>query len=65
MSQFFTVLMIIAMVLTLLSLGAGLFSMAKGGEFNRKYGNKFMQARVVLQGLALVLFVLAFMAAGQ
>jgi hypothetical protein len=35
----------------------GVFSMAKGGEFNKKYGNTLMRARVVLQGLAIVLFI--------
>jgi hypothetical protein len=51
--------MIIAMVLVLASLAVGLFSMVKGGEFNKKYGNKLMRARVTLQGVALGLFVLA------
>lgn len=51
--------MIIAMVLVLASLAAGLIGMVKGGEFNKKYGNKLMRARVTLQGLALALFVLA------
>lgn len=54
--------MIVAMVLVLLSLVAGMVSMIKGGEFNKKYGNKLMQARVTLQGLALGFFVLAVLA---
>ena len=37
----------------------GLFSMARGGEFNRKYGNKFMQARVILQFGAIALLAIA------
>ena len=55
--------MIAAMILTLASLVAGLFSMVKGGEFNKKYGNRLMRARVTMQGLALLMFVLAFMSA--
>ena len=51
--------MIIAMVLVLASLVVGLVAMVKGGEFNKKYGNKLMRARVTMQGLALGLFVLA------
>lgn len=51
--------MLIAMVLVLLSLVVGMAAMIKGGEFNKKYGNKLMRARVTLQGLALGLFVLA------
>lgn len=41
--------------------GLGIFSMTRGGEFNKKYGNKLMQARVILQGIALALLALAFM----
>lgn len=51
--------MIISMALVLASLVIGLFAMIKGGEFNKKYGNKLMRARVTLQGVALGLFVLA------
>ncbi len=51
--------MAIAMVLVLVSLVAGLVGMVKGGEFNKKYGNKLMQARVWMQGIALALFVIA------
>jgi nitrogen fixation-related uncharacterized protein len=59
MSNFFFILMAVAMVLVLVSLVFGLVSMIKGGEFNKKYGNKLMQARVWMQGIALALFVLA------
>ncbi len=38
----------------------GLFSMVKGGEFNEKYGNRLMQARVTLQGVALAMLALAY-----
>ena len=54
-------MMIVAMFATLASLGVGLFSMVKGGDFNKKHGNKIMQMRVALQGLAILLFALAFM----
>lgn len=53
--------MIAAMFLTLAVLGMGLISMVKGGEFNQKYGNKLMRARVLMQGAALLLFALAMM----
>ena len=59
MSRFFFILMIIVLFLVLVSLVVGLASMVKGGEFNKKYGNKLMRWRVTLQGLALALFVLA------
>lgn len=51
--------MIIAMVAVFVSLVIGLAAMAKGGEFNKKYGNKLMRLRIGLQALALALFVLA------
>jgi len=57
--------MIIAMVLVLASLVIGIVGMIKGGEFNKKYGNKLMKARVGLQGLALALFALAVMSANS
>ncbi|MEM7618198.1 MAG: twin transmembrane helix small protein [Pseudomonadota bacterium] len=51
--------MIITMVLVLISLAVGLVTMARGGDFNKKHGNKLMRLRVTLQGLALLFFVLA------
>jgi len=59
MSGFFFILMAIAMVLVLASLVVGLIGMIKGGEFNKKYGNKLMRYRVTMQGIALIMFVLA------
>lgn len=59
MSGFFFTLMIAAMVAVLASLAVGVISMAKGGEFNKKYGNRLMRTRVTLQGVALVFFLLA------
>ncbi len=50
----------VAMLAVLLVLILGIVSMIKGGEFNKKYGNRLMQARVVLQGVALGLLALAF-----
>ncbi|MES2214452.1 MAG: HIG1 domain-containing protein [Pseudomonadota bacterium] len=39
---------------TLLVLVFGVLLMARGGKMNRKYSNKFMIMRVVLQGAAIV-----------
>lgn len=58
MTQVLDVLIVIAMVVVALFLLAGVLGMVRGGEFNRKYGNKLMQLRVVLQGVALVMIVL-------
>lgn len=58
MSGFFFVAMIIAMLLTLAILIVGMVAMTKGGEFNAKYGNKLMRARVIMQGVSIALFAL-------
>jgi len=59
MSAVFFILMSLAMAAVLGVLMIGVFGMAKGGEFNKKYGNKLMRARVILQAAALGFFVLA------
>lgn len=59
MNNFFNIALIICMIAVLGVLIVGITSMLKGGEFNKKYGNKLMQARIMLQGLALLMFALA------
>ena len=44
-----------AIVVVLLT---GIIGMGRGGDFNAKYGNKLMRARVILQGLAIILFLI-------
>lgn len=61
MSNVFLVLMGIAALAVLASLFMGVFAMAKGGETSKKYSNKMMRARVILQGVAVLLFVLAML----
>jgi hypothetical protein len=55
--------MIVAMILVLATLFTGIFAMARGGEFNARFSNKLMRWRVLLQGLALLLFALALVTA--
>jgi hypothetical protein len=43
----------------------GVVGMARGGDFNAKYGNKLMRLRVILQGLAIVLFILLVVTASR
>jgi hypothetical protein len=62
MSTAFFILMTVAMAAVLGVLMIGVFGMAKGGAFNKKYGNRLMRARVVLQAVALGFFVLAVIA---
>jgi len=59
------VLVVIGLVVTLGILLVGVFGMAQGGEFNRKYGNVLMRARVVSQfAVVLLLLALFVLAAG-
>lgn len=58
MSGTVMILVFIAMGATLAILFAGIVAMARGGAFNRKYGNRLMRYRVIFQGVAILLFVL-------
>ena len=60
MNMFFVISAVVAGIAVVGVLALGLFSMAKGGEFNKKHGNKLMQARVTLQGVALAMLALAY-----
>lgn len=61
MSVVFTVLMIVAMLLTLGVLFAGILTMGRGDEAGRLRSNKLMRWRVILQGVAIVCFLLAIL----
>ena len=61
MSGFSLTLVMIALFMTLGVLFAGIFSMARGGDFNKKHGNRLMRLRVIFQGIAILLFALAFL----
>ncbi|HEY5643634.1 MAG TPA: twin transmembrane helix small protein [Woeseiaceae bacterium] len=49
-------LIIVALLATVVVLGLGLRSMARGGDYDREHAEKFMWERVALQ--ALVVFAL-------
>jgi hypothetical protein len=65
MSVFLSLLVFLAMLSVLAVLVIGIISMIKGGEFNKKYGNQLMQARVILQGIALILLAIIFFSAAK
>lgn len=65
MKIFLTIGLFLALASVAGALGIGLFAMAKGGEFNRKWGNKAMRARVILQAIAIVLFLLVAAIGGR
>ncbi len=62
MMEFLKFAIIAAMAATALVLVAGMISMGRGGEFNKKWGNHLMRARVVFQGLAVILIAVMFLA---
>ena len=53
------VLVILALIATLVVLGLGLRSMARGGTYDAEHAEKFMWERVVLQALVVVLLLAA------
>jgi len=54
MSSVFPIIMAVLLAAVVVVLLLGVVSMARGGSFNKKHGNKLMRARVGLQALAIV-----------
>ncbi len=52
----------VLVVLIILMIGIGGF--ARGGEFNRKYGNRIMRLRIIAQAVAVIL-IMAFVLVRQ
>ena len=65
MSSVLPVLVGLALVATVGILLTGVVGMARGGEFNRKYGNILMRARIVSQLSVVVLLFLYWMQTGD
>ena len=55
------VLIGVSLASVLVVLGAGVLSMLRGGEFNRKYSNQLMRARIASQAVTVLLLVLFFL----
>jgi len=51
-------LILVVLFAVLIVLFIGIISMLKGGEFNKRWSNKLMRARVFLQALAIVLILI-------
>ena len=62
MSTAFPIVIAVVLAAVVLTLLLGVFSMARGGEFNKKHGNKLMRYRVLFQGLAILLLFLLWAA---
>ncbi|HCQ67040.1 MAG TPA: twin transmembrane helix small protein [Rhodobacteraceae bacterium] len=52
------ILVLIAVGITTVILFTGIGGFARGGNFNRKYANKVMRARIVAQAIAIALILL-------
>ncbi len=63
--SFVLVLAILAVISVVAVLLLGILTMLKGGELNKKYGNKLMIARVGLQALAVFLLMILWVTASQ
>jgi uncharacterized membrane protein len=48
-----------ALIMTVGVIGTGIWSMAHGGEFDQKHSTQLMIARVAMQGITLLLLLLA------
>ncbi|MDZ7627054.1 MAG: twin transmembrane helix small protein [Parvularculaceae bacterium] len=50
---------------TLVVLGVGIYSLAKGGTFAKENSNKLMRLRVIAQGVTIVLMLLFLLLIGR
>lgn len=52
-----TILIILALLITIGVMGTGIWSMAHGGEFDRKHSTQLMFARIGMQGVTVLLLL--------
>ncbi len=60
-TTFLSYMVVPALIFVAGTLFVGLFSMARGGEFNRRWGNILMRLRVGSQAVAIALLVAYFL----
>ena len=53
----FDILILIAIAAVAITLGLGIYSLYRGGDFARSHSNKLMRLRVALQAVAIILLV--------
>lgn len=54
----FDILILAAIAAVAITLGFGIYSLYRGGDFARSHSNKLMRLRVALQTLAIVLLII-------
>ena len=60
MGLFIDILIAVAMLAVVASLGLGIYSFLKGGEAGRENSNRFMRYRVMSQAVAIILITIGF-----
>lgn len=65
METAFNILIPLALLAVTITLGLGLYSLFRGGDFARNNSNKLMRLRVLLQFVAVLLLVAAFIWRGR
>ncbi len=58
MEHVFTILILLAILAVTVTLGFGIYSLYRGGDYARSNSNKLMRLRIVLQATAVVLLML-------
>ncbi|MDB5420832.1 MAG: hypothetical protein JWR59_779 [Brevundimonas sp.] len=58
MENVFTILILLAIAGVTITLGFGIYSLYRGGDYARSNSNKLMRLRVVMQATAVVLLML-------
>ncbi len=64
MRDIFDILVPIALLAVATTLGFGIYSMFRGGEYGRKWSTKLMSLRVGLQAVAIAIIVAAILFRG-
>jgi len=57
MQNVFTVLILLAVAAVTVTLGFGIYSLFRGGDYARSHSNKLMRLRIVLQATAVILLM--------
>ena len=57
MENLLDILILIAIAAVAITLGLGIYSLYRGGDFARSHSNKLMRLRVALQAVAIILLV--------
>lgn len=52
------IIVALAVLVVLVILATGIGGFARGGEFNRKHGNRLMRWRIIAQAIAIALILL-------